>query len=329
MKILKFKILLCFVFINLLFYASTTSAKDFTLVCSGADSVLKGRWVGEYLISAFPKKTYNEIFDIEVVSETTQAGRLSIFPKLENTVKALYSEINFKYYNLYENQGIIKISTKYSYNDDKGTANTDYTYSISLRSGLLNIKGTLDNFYYTVEAKCTGHQALFNFLNSKPVEKKTNNVKKTNSKSYNFKQFWWVVVLIGVGAFFVYMHTTKNLPIRKDTKKTSKSSGAIKSFFNGDVDLTTSFWGVYFGIGLVLGLLSFAIEKNDTLAGLYVLFILFPFTIYAMIGTWRSASKYKIEKQKKKEGTGWGTAAQVYIILSIIRVVVEIGKEFR
>lgn len=150
---------------------------------------------------------------------------------------------------------------------------------------------------------------------------------KIKTKKTDFKQYWWVVVLIAVGAFFVYMHTTKDLPKgKKVAKKISKSPGAIKKFFNGDVDLTTSFWGVYFGAGLVLGLLSFALEKNEALAGLYALFILLPFSIYAMIGTWRSASKYKIEKQKKKEGTGWGTAAQVYIILSIIRAVVQIGR---
>ena len=150
---------------------------------------------------------------------------------------------------------------------------------------------------------------------------------KIKTKKTDFKQYWWVVVLIAVGAFFVYMHTTKDLPKGKRiAKKTSKSPGAIKKFFNGDVDLTTSFWGVYFGAGLVLGLLSFALEKNEALAGLYALFILLPFSVYAMIGTWRSASKYKIEKKKKKEGTGWGTAAQVYIVLSIIRAIVQIGR---
>ena len=55
-------------------------------------------------------------------------------------------------------------------------------------------------------------------------------------------------------------------------------------------------------------------------AGYYALFILLPFRIFAIIGTWRSANKYIIEKQKKKQGTGWGTAAQLYIVFSIIRL---------
>lgn len=160
---------------------------------------------------------------------------------------------------------------------------------------------------------------------------KSNQSKKIKKqKNLNdFKQYWWVIVLVAVGAFFVYMHTTKGLnKTKRITKKTDKNSGPIRKFFNGDVDLTTSFWGIYFGVGLVLGLLFFSIEKNETLAGLFSLFILLPYTIFAMIGTWRSASKYKIEKQKKKEGTGWGTAAQVYIVLSVFRGVVEIIKEF-
>ena len=47
-----------------------------------------------------------------------------------------------------------------------------------------------------------------------------------------------------------------------------------------------------------------------------------------MIGTWRSAENYKIEKKKKKEGAGWAIAAQVLIVLAVIRVIVEFFKAF-
>ena len=164
-----------------------------------------------------------------------------------------------------------------------------------------------------------------------PTHKSNNNYyKKPKTKKTDFKQYWWIVVLVAIGSFFVYKHTTKDLTKRKRAvKKTSRNSGTVKNFFNGDVELSTSFWGVYFGGGLIIGLLFYAIDQqNETLAGFFSLFILLPYIIFAMIGTWRSATKYKIEKQKKKEGTGWGTATQVYIVLSIIRGVVEIGKEF-
>ena len=40
----------------------------------------------------------------------------------------------------------------------------------------------------------------------------------------------------------------------------------------------------------------------------------------------KSAQEYKKIKKKKKLGAGWGIAAQVYIILSAIRVFVELVK---
>ncbi len=162
------------------------------------------------------------------------------------------------------------------------------------------------------------------FQTSKPKKNK----KYVNS--IHFKQYWWVVVLIAVVVFFVYMNTTKDLPKRKKTvKKISQRPGAIKKFFNGDIDLTTSFWGVYFFVGLIVGFVFFAIQKNnEALAGYYALIVLLPFRIFAIIGTWRSANKYKIEKQKKKQGTGWGTTAQVCIVLGIISSVLRMIRGF-
>ena len=51
--------------------------------------------------------------------------------------------------------------------------------------------------------------------------------------------------------------------------------------------------------------------------------------IFLMIGSYKSAQEYKKIKKKKKQGSGWGTAAQVYIILSAIRGFVEMIKIFQ
>jgi len=53
---------------------------------------------------------------------------------------------------------------------------------------------------------------------------------------------------------------------------------------------------------------------------LYTIFLLAA-KIYLIVGTWRSAEKYKILKKKKKQSAFWAYAGQVYIVLSIIQKV--------
>ena len=45
-----------------------------------------------------------------------------------------------------------------------------------------------------------------------------------------------------------------------------------------------------------------------------------------MIGTFKSAQEYRKIKKKKKQGQGWGIAAQAYIIISGIRIFAEVIK---
>ena len=50
--------------------------------------------------------------------------------------------------------------------------------------------------------------------------------------------------------------------------------------------------------------------------------------IFLIIGTWKSAENYKKIKNKKKLGSGWAIAGQIYISLATLRGVVEIIKTF-
>ena len=161
------------------------------------------------------------------------------------------------------------------------------------------------------------------------VTKKTN-TKNKKQKNTNIKSYWWVGVLLAVGAFFVYMITTKDLPKTKRKKANSKSNNILASFYRGEQSLVISYWGFYFSGGVIGALLigfaesSKAGDASIILISLAVLI----YTGYAMIGTWRSAENYKIEKKKKKEGAGWAIAAQVLIVLAVIRVIVEFFKAF-
>ena len=161
------------------------------------------------------------------------------------------------------------------------------------------------------------------------ASKKTN-TKNKKQKNTNIKSYWWVGVLLAVGAFFVYMITTKDLPKIKRKKVNSKSNNILVSFYRGQQSLVISYWGFYFSGGIIGALLIGFAESSKAGDATIVLISLavLIYTGYAMIGTWRSAENYKIEKRKKKEGVGWAITAQVLIVLAVIRVIVEFFKVF-
>ena len=105
----------------------------------------------------------------------------------------------------------------------------------------------------------------------------------------------------------------------------------IKKFWEGKVYLGVSFWVWYIIGGSALALPFWIVSDSalDSSAGLSIFMILyFIFVIVAipflMIGTWRSAEEYKKIKRRKKQGAGWGMAAQVYIVLSVINMVLKL-----
>ena len=106
----------------------------------------------------------------------------------------------------------------------------------------------------------------------------------------------------------------------------------IKKFWQGKVSLGKSFWLWYIVGGTILTLPAWLVPDSSletTFSAL--IFLLYSLcslvvVILLMIGTFKSAQEYKKIKKKKKQGTGWGIAAQVYIILSAIRVFVELVK---
>ena len=109
----------------------------------------------------------------------------------------------------------------------------------------------------------------------------------------------------------------------------------IKKFWEGKVSLGRSFWLWYVVGGTVITLPGFLVPdsalESDSAAIIFILYIVFMLVaiIFLMIGSFKSAQEYKKIKRKKKQGAGWGTAAQVYIILSAIRGFVEIIKIFQ
>jgi len=111
-------------------------------------------------------------------------------------------------------------------------------------------------------------------------------------------------------------------------KKKSKSfKQNVIDFWQGKISLGLSFWVWFFLIGSILTIPSFVLTDAyvDSLGNLGLIafisffIIQYSYLILAYVGTWRSASNYK----PKKDQWSWGTIAKVYIILNLIRAVLE------
>lgn len=154
-----------------------------------------------------------------------------------------------------------------------------------------------------------------------------------NEESY--MDYWWVLILLALVSYFVYTNTVKDNAIKKKniskTTVKNKRQNTLIKFFRGELSLGVSYWGFLTAISAVFSLIIFMLQQdpsNEDLLG-FIGLIYIPIVIYLYVGTWRSARNYKLEKIKKKEGYGWAIAAQVTMVLSIIRMIMEIVKEFR
>ena len=98
----------------------------------------------------------------------------------------------------------------------------------------------------------------------------------------------------------------------------------LNKFWNGKVSFVQSFW-LWYMVGTTVLSLPFWIVPDaayDSQATTAIMLLYFVFllgaVIFAMVGTWRSAEEYKKMKQRKKQGSGWALAGQIYIVWHII-----------
>ena len=102
--------------------------------------------------------------------------------------------------------------------------------------------------------------------------------------------------------------------------KKRKKNNYITNFWNGNESLGTSFWVVYFIGGTIVSLPALVLHETSSAIFIFVPFQ-FIYIIWAMVGTWRSASIFK----PKKNQWAWGTIAQVYIVLSVLRMLIRVA----
>ncbi len=114
----------------------------------------------------------------------------------------------------------------------------------------------------------------------------------------------------------------KNKIIIKEKKleerKSLKSENLLIKFLEGKESLAYSFWFMYSVLTTLNEIIRYILRANDLLfaAGLYFVFQ-WCYFIFATIGTWKSATNYKINKVSKNEEAGWATAVYVYLAISL------------
>ena len=94
-------------------------------------------------------------------------------------------------------------------------------------------------------------------------------------------------------------------------KKQSKKINFFVRFWNGQLSLPMSYWGVGVGLGIIFGMIvglfvGIMGMSDDALYG-----FLIPFQIYTVVGIWRSSNNYKGPKF-------WAVLAKIAIVLGVL-----------
>ena len=97
--------------------------------------------------------------------------------------------------------------------------------------------------------------------------------------------------------------------------KRTKNDSPAKKFLRGDVPLVTSFWGIYIGASLAVGFGLGLLVPSVVL----LIVLIIAWTVFTIIGTWRSADKYKGKKL-------WSNLAKVWIVIGVISSIVRISR---
>ena len=94
-------------------------------------------------------------------------------------------------------------------------------------------------------------------------------------------------------------------------RKKSKNKNFFIKFWDGELSLPMSYWGVGLGIGILYGgiagiFIVLAGLSDDALWGFII-----PFQIYAVVGIWRSSNNYKGPKF-------WSVLTKIAVVIGIL-----------
>ena len=94
-------------------------------------------------------------------------------------------------------------------------------------------------------------------------------------------------------------------------RKKSKNKNFFIKFWDGELSLPMSYWGVGLGIGILYGGIAgiftvIAGLSDDALWGFII-----PFQIYTVVGIWRSSNNYKGPKF-------WSVLAKIAVVIGTL-----------
>ena len=94
-------------------------------------------------------------------------------------------------------------------------------------------------------------------------------------------------------------------------RKKSKNKNFFIKFWDGELSLPMSYWGVGLGIGILYGGIAgiftvIAGLSDDALWGFII-----PFQIYTVVGIWRSSNNYKGPKF-------WSVLTKIAVVIGIL-----------
>jgi hypothetical protein len=160
--------------------------------------------------------------------------------------------------------------------------------------------------------------------------KTTENTKLRSSSGV--KEYWWVAVLLIGVIFFVYTQTKKDLNINTERSfkpKIRETHNIITQFVEGKKTLGFSFWIMY-ALLTTINFFLFSIlddygaknNLNSLIAQIFALIVIGCY-VFSCMGTWKSATNYKLQKIRTREPFVWATA--VYITIVVISILISIG----
>ncbi len=122
----------------------------------------------------------------------------------------------------------------------------------------------------------------------------------------------------------------------KSEEPEKKKAFFIKVLWRGDYSLGLSYWAFYQLPGFFLSLFAVAGEESalgpSATTGFFFFYLIAVwlgifYVIIAMVGSWKSATKYKKEKISKNLSYGWAIAAYITIALGGLSMAVEFIRE--